>query len=154
MPSPDYACSLGGDAASQLLTDHIVDITRKINLTALKPYLIQFECITLEESKRFNSDSQNENILKLIDIISKRGIGAFNGLLKALSLFTTHEQGERAHFELLETLRKAAKKYKTKRSIPLSTTSDAITTHTTDTHPNVSIINSQLETFLYFQSLL
>lgn len=46
----------------------------------------------------------SENNFKLIEIISRRGVGAFNGFLKALSEHAAFEPGERAHKELYDTL--------------------------------------------------
>ena len=91
--------------AARVLKENSVIITRNVNLTALKPYLIENDCITLDEARQFHTeDSRSDNSVKLISIISQRGVGAFNGFIKALRQFTTDERGEGAHKELLETL--------------------------------------------------
>ena len=76
-----------------------------MNLAALTPYLVENGCITLEEARQFHPESpQSNNILKLIDIMCKRGISAFNSFVKSLVQFTNDEPGEGAHRELLDTL--------------------------------------------------
>ena len=100
--------SLDKDAAVKLLKDHMVVISRNLNTIALKPYLIQNGCVTMEESKQFHEGSSRpESNFKLIDIISQRGVSAFNGFMKSLEQFTTDETEEGAHKELLDELRSA-----------------------------------------------
>ena len=86
----------------------MVVITQNLNITALKPYLIQNNCITIEEAKQFHDELlRYESNIKLIGMISQRGVSAFNGFMKSLEQFTTHEPGEGAHKELLDKLRSA-----------------------------------------------
>ena len=106
---------LDNATAAKLLKDHAVMVTRNVNSIALKPYLLQNNCITLEEAKQFNVESpRSESNLKLISIICQRGVSAFNGFLQALTQFTADEPGEGAHAELLDTLKRETAK------IPLS----------------------------------
>ena len=96
---------LDNATAAKLLKDHAVMVTRNVNPIALKPYLLQNNCITLEEAKQFHVESPRaESNLKLISIICQRGVSAFNGFLQALTQFTADEPGEGAHAELLNTL--------------------------------------------------
>ena len=102
----DYERSLDKDAAFKLLKDHMVMISRNLNSIALKAYLIQNGCVTMEESKQFHDgSSRSESNLKLIGMISQRGVRGFNGFMKSLEQFTTHEPGEGAHKELLDKLK-------------------------------------------------
>jgi hypothetical protein len=106
---------LDNATAAKLLKDHAVMVTRNVNSIALKPYLLQNNCITLEEAKQFHVESpRSESNLKLISIICQRGVSAFNGFLQALTQFTADEPGEGAHAELLDTLKRETAK------IPLS----------------------------------
>lgn len=103
--SIDSESPLDNSGAARVLKENSVLITRNVNLTALKPYLIENDCITLDEARQLHTeDSRSDNSIKFISIISHRGVGAFNGFIKALKQFTTDERGEGAHKELLETL--------------------------------------------------
>ena len=50
----------------------------------------------------------SQNTFKLIQIIYRHGVGAFNGFLEALNEHATSEPGERAHKELFDILNKEA----------------------------------------------
>ena len=103
--------SLDNAAAAKLLKDHAVMITRNVNPIALKPYLLQNNCITLEEAKQFQVESpRSESNLKLVDIICQRGVSAFDGFMQALTQFTADEPGEGAHGELLDALKRKTTK--------------------------------------------
>lgn len=56
------------------------------------------------ETKFPDEAPDSQNTFKLVEILSKRGVGAFNGFLKALSEHATFEPSERAHKELFDTL--------------------------------------------------
>ena len=102
----DPELSLGGSSAAEVLTDNIVEITKVVDLNVLRPYLIENRCITLAESRQlFKSASDSENVVQLIEVISKRGSVAFHGFLKALARYTAHESGEGALIDLLNKLR-------------------------------------------------
>ena len=96
-------------AAEQLLTEHMVKITRNVNFPNLKPYLIQYKCITMDDDgKIINPLSQrSDTAIELVRIISRRG--AFEAFIDALEHSVRDEPGERGHQELAHTLREAAR---------------------------------------------
>ena len=111
-PSPartqlDSELSLDDRTAAEILTSHTVEITKAVNLNNLRPYLIGNRCVTLSESRQqlFKSASDTDTVIQFIEIVSKRGISAFRGFLKALEQYTTDEPSEGALIELLNKLR-------------------------------------------------
>ena len=110
-PSPartqlDSELSLDDRTAAEILTSHTVEITKAVNLNNLRPYLIENRCVTLPESSRqLKSASDTDTVIQFIEIVSKRGISAFRGFLKALEQYTTDEPSEGALIELLNKLR-------------------------------------------------
>ena len=103
--------------AKEVLRNHAGIITHKVNFQSLKAHLYQHQCVSLEDLEtRFPEEAPNsQNNLKLIGIISRRGIVAFNGFLKALN---ENETFEPAHKELYGTLNEAASKQLSKRRRP------------------------------------
>ena len=97
-------------AAKEVLRNRAGIVTEKVNFKSLKAYLYENQCITMEELEtRFPDEApDSQNTFKLIQIVSKRGVGAFNGFLKALSQHATFEPSERAHKELYDTLNEEA----------------------------------------------
>ena len=96
-------------AARKVLKNRAGMITQKVNFKSLKPYLYQNQCVTMEELERFSDEAtDSQNTSKLIQIISRRGVGAFHQFLKALSEHATFEPSERAHKELYDTLNEEA----------------------------------------------
>ena len=74
----------------------------------------------------------SQNTFKLIQIIYRHGVGAFNGFLEALNEHATSEPDERAHKELFDILNKEA------NIVPLSkqqrpSDQPPMEIHTTDT---------------------
>ena len=113
----DLESSLDNAAAAEVLRKHTVMITDNVNLPALKPYLFQNKCITFADVKKFHPESpQSESAFRLIEILSKRGVSAFIGFLKALKGYTTKEPGEAAHSELLDALKTEAMRYRRRPS--------------------------------------
>ncbi|CAI7993693.1 hypothetical protein GBAR_LOCUS1301, partial [Geodia barretti] len=110
-PSPartqlDSELSLDDRTAAEILTSHTVEITKAVNLNNLRPYLIGNRCVTLSESRQqLKSASDTDTVIQFIEIVSKRGISAFRGFLKALEQYTTDEPSEGALIELLNKLR-------------------------------------------------
>ena len=83
-----------------------MEITKAVNLNNLRPYLIENRCVTLSESRQqLKSASDTDTVIQFIEIVSKRGISAFRGFLKALEQYTTDEPSEGALIELLNKLR-------------------------------------------------
>ena len=75
------------------------------------PYLIKNECVTLAEAREsFNLSPDSENIIQLIDIISRKGVSAFHGFLRSLAEYTADEPGERGLIELLSQLKEEVEK--------------------------------------------
>ena len=142
---------LDNATAAKLLKDHAVMVTRNVNPIALKPYLLQNNCITLEEAKQFHVESpRSESNLKLISIFCQRGVSAFNGFMQALTQFTADEPGEGAHAELLDTLkRETAKMALSPRRAPgvsNSTAQASISSrHTTQASASSSDVNTEGE---------
>jgi hypothetical protein len=103
----DSELSLDDRTAAEILTSHTVEITKAVNLNNLRPYLIENRCVTLSESRQqlFKSASDTDTVVQFIEIVSKRGISAFRGFLKALEQYTTDEPSEGALIELLNKLR-------------------------------------------------
>ena len=141
--------SLDNATAAKLLKDHAVMITRNMNPIALKPYLLQNNCITLEEAKQFQVESpRSESNLKLVGIICQRGVSAFNGFMRALTQFTADEPGEGAHGELLDALKREATKMSSLRPRQTPNVSDyrtqasVLSGHTTLTSP-LSDLNTE-----------
>ena len=97
-------------AVKEVLRNRAGIVTEKVNFKSLKAYLYENQCITMEELEtRFPDEApDSQNTFKLIQIVSKRGVGAFNGFLRALSQHATFEPSERAHKELYDTLNEEA----------------------------------------------
>ena len=86
-----------------LLTSHVRLMTKKIDVDDLKIYLIDNECITLTDEESLHKPTKRDNVLELIKIISRKGIGAFKKFLDALEESSKDDLG---HRELADTLRK------------------------------------------------
>lgn len=101
--------SLDDTAAAEVLTDNTVHITRTLRLKVMMPYFVENRCVTLTESEQlFNSNLPSDNVIQFINVVSRRGVAAFRGFLKALEQYTAYEPGEGALIELLNKLREDA----------------------------------------------
>ena len=110
--------------ADQVLKEHTVKISSVLNLPSLMPYLIQHDCLTVEDMGQFpKTEPRKSNNLKFIQMIQDKGV--FNALMKALAHFTKDERGEEAHKELLDSLQSGIKKSSYSRRV--SNTSQATT---------------------------
>ena len=84
-------------------------ITRTLRLKVMMPYFVENRCVTLTESEQlFNSNLPSDNAIQFINVVSRRGVAAFRGFLKALEQYTAYEPGEGALIELLNKLREDA----------------------------------------------
>ena len=103
-------------SATEILKNNSVVLSGALNLKVLMPYFVENRCLTLEEMRNFKCErafDQEEN-LQFIEIVSKRGNAAFQGLLKAINQYTAKEPGEGALIELSNKLRAAIENVKTK----------------------------------------
>ena len=94
--------NLTNAAVKQLLTDHMVMISQNVNISNLKPYLIEHRCISMD-------DDQPTDSTELAKIISRGGVGAFDSFIDALEHSVREEPGERGHQDLADTLIEAAR---------------------------------------------
>ena len=99
----------------------MVMIETYVNVAALRSSLVQCECITMEEVQEFHGDlPKGDAILKLVGIITRRGVTAFRGFIDALETSVIAEPGLRAHREVADTLKEAARS-RTPRPAPAPT---------------------------------
>ena len=107
-PITDFAERALEDAsATEILTSNTVVLSGALNLKVLMPYFVENRCLTLAEMRNFKCErafDQEEN-LQFIEIVSKRGSAAFQGLIKAIDQYTAKEPGEGALIELSNKLR-------------------------------------------------
>ena len=94
---------LGNSDVENLLTSHAVHITQKIDIDGLRIHLIDNECITLTDEESLRKPTKRDNVLELMKMISRKGIGAFKKFLDALEESSKDDLG---HRELADTLRK------------------------------------------------
>ena len=81
-----------------------------VNVEALRSFLVQCRCITMEEVQEFPTDLRNKDaVIKVVGIISTRGATAFRGFIKALEMSAVAEPGLRGHKEVADTLTAAAR---------------------------------------------
>ena len=112
-PVTDFAEWVLEDAsATEILTSKTVVLSQALNLKVLMPYFVENRCLTLAEMRNFKCErafDQEEN-MQFIEIVSKRGSAAFQGLIKAIDQYTAKEPGEGALIELSNKLRADMKK--------------------------------------------
>ena len=77
-----------------------------MNTSSLTTYLIEQECIFLEERHKINSGSKREDVMQLMEMISRKGDSGFKAFLRALER-SAEEDREQSHADLALILKEA-----------------------------------------------
>ena len=126
--------------AKEILRENTVIISENVNLeSSLMAYLIQNRCIDPEQMTELRAGKSLDNNMKLIGIMNRRGVTAFNGFMKSLKEFTTAHTAEGAHIEVLRTLTAGAKRCRYRRR----PTGSSQTSFQADPHTSITSIQKK-----------